>query len=239
MKKKAFSSTIALTLILVFSLVAFSQMQSENYRITTSVISNGGGPTASDNFLSNSTMGQSSPLMDTGYPPYSDNYENYPGFWYTALQYGPAIDNLTFDQCISELCSSAINVSAHDPAGGNLTYEWNPLNGGIISGAGESVEFEPPDTGPHACPYQVELTITSDASGLSLSQTMDIYVKLAGNVNGDGNVNVVDKVLVRNSFGQSGDPGWIDEDVNCDGYVNVVDKVLVRNQFGDTCCGCP
>jgi hypothetical protein len=151
----------------------------------------------------------------------------------------PAIDEITFDQCISELCTSTISVSAHDPAGGNLTYEWEALNGGLIIGAGESVEFEPPDTDPHACPYQVEVTITSDASGLSLSQTIDIYVKLAGNVNGDGNVNVVDKVLVRNSFGQSGDPGWIDEDVNCDGYVNVVDKVLVRNQFGDTCCGCP
>jgi len=48
----------------------------------------------------------------------------------------------------------------------------------------------------------------------------------------------VDKVLVRNSFGQSGPPGWIDADVNCDGYVNVVDKVLVRNQFGQTGCGC-
>jgi hypothetical protein len=151
----------------------------------------------------------------------------------------PVIDDLTFDQCISELCTSTISVSAHDPAGGNLTYEWEALNGGLIIGAGESVDFEPPDTDPHACPYQVELTITSDASGLSLSQTIDIYVKLAGNVNGDANVNIVDKVLVRNSFGQSGDPGWIDEDVNCDGYVNVVDKVLVRNQFGDTCCGCP
>jgi hypothetical protein len=52
-------------------------------------------------------------------------------------------------------------------------------------------------------------------------------------------VNVVDKVLVRNSFGESGDPGWIDADVNCDGYVNVVDKVLVRNQFGETGCLCP
>ena len=236
MKKKAFSSTLALTLILVLSSAAFSQMQSTNYRITSSVISSGGEPTASDNYQSNSTIGQSSPVMDTGYPPYSDNYENYPGFWYTALQYAPAIDDITFDQCISELCTSTISVSAHDPAGGNLTYEWEALNGGLIIGAGESVDFEPPDTDPHACPYQVELTITSDASGLSLSQTIDIYVKLAGNVNGDANVNIVDKVLVRNSFGQSGDPGWIDEDVNCDGYVNVVDKVLVRNQFGETGC---
>jgi len=151
----------------------------------------------------------------------------------------PAINEITFDQCISELCTSAISVSAHDPAGGNLTYDWQTLNGGAISGSGPDVSFDPPNSGPHACPYQVELTITSDASGLSTSHTIDIYVKLAGNVNGDGNVNVVDKVLVRNAFGQSGYPGWIDADVNCDGYVNVVDKVLVRNQFGDISCGCP
>lgn len=239
MKTKIMHSFLTLALLLAFVLAASADMQSDNYRITSSVISAGGEPTASDNFLSNSTQGQSTPVMDTNNPPQSDNYENYPGFWYTALQYAPAIDDITFDQCISELCTSAISVSAHDPAGGNLTYEWEALNGGLIIGAGESVEFEPPDADPHACPYQVELTITSDASGLSLSQTIDIYVKLAGNVNGDANVNIVDKVLVRNSFGQSGDPGWIDEDVNCDGYVNVVDKVLVRNQFGDTCCGCP
>ena len=151
----------------------------------------------------------------------------------------PVINDIDFDSSISELCTSSITVDATDPCGGNLTYDWQALDGGTIIGSGDSVEFDPPDTGPHPCPYQVEVTVTSDASGESTSQTIDVYVKLAGDVNGDGYVNVVDKVLVRNSFGQSGDPGWIDEDVNCDGYVNVVDKVLVRNQFGETGCTLP
>jgi hypothetical protein len=151
----------------------------------------------------------------------------------------PVINDIDFDSSISELCTSSITVDATDPCGGNLTYDWQALDGGTIIGSGESVEFEPPDTGPHPCPYHVEVTVTSDASGESTSQTIDVYVRLAGDVNGDGYVNVVDKVLVRNSFGQSGDPGWIDEDVNCDGYVNVVDKVLVRNQFGETGCTLP
>ncbi|MCK4304733.1 MAG: hypothetical protein KAY24_10900, partial [Candidatus Eisenbacteria sp.] len=65
------------------------------------------------------------------------------------------------------------------------------------------------------------------------------YVKLAGDVNGDGVVNVEDKVQVRNHFGENGSPGWIDADVNCDGVVNILDKVEVRNQFGQTGCSCP
>jgi len=239
MQKKTFYTICAIALLFGIVKITLAEMQSDNYRITSSVISNAGGPSASDNFKNDSTMGQSSPLMDTDYPPYSDNYENYPGFWYTTAQNTPTIGDITFDACISELCASEISVTAQDPAGGNLTYEWQTLNGGAISGSGPDVSFDPPSSGPHPCPYQVEVTVTSDASGLSTSETIDIYVKLAGNVNGDGNVNVVDKVLVRNSFGQSGDPGWIDEDVNCDGYVNVLDKVLVRNQFGQEGCACP
>ena len=37
----------------------------------------------SENFQTNSTLGQPSPLMDPDDPPYSDNYFNDPGFWYT------------------------------------------------------------------------------------------------------------------------------------------------------------
>lgn len=80
--------------------------------------------------------------------------------------------------------------------------------------------------------------MTSSVTDLSTDEIIDIYVKLAGDTDGNGVVNVVDKVLVRNAFGQSGPPGWIDADVNCDGNVNVVDKVLVRNQFGRTGCNC-
>jgi len=153
----------------------------------------------------------------------------------------PNIAGISFDGCISELCTSLISVTADDPAGGDLTYSWEAIDGGSIIGAGETVEFDPPGPSvyPSCDPYQVKVTVTSSASGLSTEETIDIHVKLAGDVDGNGVVNVVDKVLVRNSFGQSGPPGWVDADVNCDGYVNVVDKVLVRNQFGQSGCGCP
>ena len=56
---------------------------SENYAIPTSVFSGGGGSMSSFNFNATGTFGQSSPLMDPSNPPYSFNYNLYPGFWYT------------------------------------------------------------------------------------------------------------------------------------------------------------
>ncbi len=38
---------------------------------------------ASDNYQAITTLGQPSPLMAPGDPPYSSSYELYPGFWYT------------------------------------------------------------------------------------------------------------------------------------------------------------
>ena len=38
---------------------------------------------SSGSYQMNSTMGQPSPLMQGDLNPYSDNYDLYPGFWYT------------------------------------------------------------------------------------------------------------------------------------------------------------
>jgi hypothetical protein len=150
----------------------------------------------------------------------------------------PIINGINFDGCISELCTTDIAVDATDPCDGNLSYAWTAIKGGEIVGSGTDVTFDPPDSGLHPCPYQVKATVTSDVSGLSAEKTIDIYVKLTGDVEGNGVVNVLDKVQVRNHFGESGPPGWIDADVDCNGVVNVLDKVKVRNQFGQIGCAC-
>ena len=142
---------------------------------------------------------------------------------------------LSYGECISELSTTEIWI----PSGGDVIYTWEALDGGTIIGSGASVVFDPPDSGPHPCPYHVKVTITSSTSGLSTSQTIGIYVKLAGDVNGDRYVNTKDQKEVRNHFGQSGTPGWVDADVNGDGYVNTKDQKAVRNQFGQTGCSCP
>jgi hypothetical protein len=83
MRKRAISIAILTVFaVAVFTATASADMQSPNYRITTSVISGGGGPMASDNFLSQSTLGQPSPISP---PLYSLNFSLYPGFWYTLV----------------------------------------------------------------------------------------------------------------------------------------------------------
>lgn len=156
----------------------------------------------------------------------------------------PVIDDINFDSCISECptCPDAnISATATDPEGGTLTYSWNTVNSGSIVVSGPTVQFDPPDSGPHASPYQVQLTVTSSASGLTASQTIDISVHLTADTDANGVVNLQDKVRVKNHFGQSvGHPSWDPAaDVDCNGVVNVADKVKVSQQFGQSGNQCP
>ena len=61
-------------------LVSADMSQHPAIAITTTVMSGGGGPMTSANYQMSGTVGQSSPLMDQGMDPYSDNYGLLPGF---------------------------------------------------------------------------------------------------------------------------------------------------------------
>jgi len=74
----------------------FAEMSSENFSIPTSVLSGGGAPMSSANFKANTTLGQSSPLMNPDDPPLSTNYGLLPGFWYT-------VDTAVADFCECDL----------------------------------------------------------------------------------------------------------------------------------------
>ncbi len=167
------------------------------------------------------------------------NMGAYGGTPEAAISERPLLLNSTFDSCISELSSSVISLDVTDPAGGNLSFEWEALDGGSIAGNGNVVEFTPPGAGPHPCPYRIKAVITSSVTQCSVEKIFNIRVRISGDINGDGVVNIIDKVMVRNAFGQSGTPGWIEADVNRDGVVNIIDKVIVRNQFGQSGCSCP
>ena len=152
----------------------------------------------------------------------------------------PVIQNIVFKGCISELCKSPIQVVASDPCGGTLTYTYEPLDGGTIIGSGSSVVFGPPAiSSGYPCPHRVKVTVTSSNTGLSTSQTIGIYVKIAGDINGDGNVNATDKLLLTKKLGWEGQPGAISEDINCDGKVNATDKLILSKKLGlGWGCGC-
>ncbi len=69
-------------LIFAFSQTGSAQMGSTNYFIKTSVISSSGEPMSSASFQTNSTLGQSSPII----PADSASFQTYPGFWYTLVK---------------------------------------------------------------------------------------------------------------------------------------------------------
>lgn len=155
----------------------------------------------------------------------------------------PVINSITFKNCISSLCASVVTVDATDPCGGSLNYEWQALDGGGIAGEGAQVEFQPPGPCllPDCDPYRVHVSVTSDASGLSAEDTIGITVKLAGDADGSGRVDILDKRLVRDAYGSSPvDPNWDPRaDTDCSDRVDILDKRNVRDQYGDEGCACP
>lgn len=77
MLKKLLCSILPLSLIVVFDVAVFANMESRSYRIPRSIQSGGGTTVDSTNYQMTTTIGQSSA---TG--QYSNsNYINYAGFW--------------------------------------------------------------------------------------------------------------------------------------------------------------
>ena len=87
MSKNTFRTILILTLILSFVPVARGEMQSTHYRVTTTVLSGGGLAMASVSFNMDSTLGQSTALMNSADAPWSPGFDLYPGFWYTVTYY--------------------------------------------------------------------------------------------------------------------------------------------------------
>jgi hypothetical protein len=81
---KKLSIVFISTVIFVFCIIetGFAQMGSENFRIQTAVQSGSGTRMNSNKYQMNSTLGQSSPLIDSDDPTFSINYDLYSGFWY-------------------------------------------------------------------------------------------------------------------------------------------------------------
>ena len=88
MERRIFLVLSVFFFVFFISSIAVGEMQSTNYTIPTFAFSGGSGTMGSASFEADGTLNQSSPLMDPADPPYSMNYELYPGFWYviTALQ---------------------------------------------------------------------------------------------------------------------------------------------------------
>ncbi|MFC1866485.1 DUF2341 domain-containing protein, partial [Chloroflexota bacterium] len=83
---------------------------------------------------------------------------------------------------------------------------------------------------------------SNNGSSWSTNSSRDMYFEEWGisststptyfyDVNEDGQVNVLDLILIGQHRGESGQPGWIPEDVNEDGTVNVLDMILIGQNW--------
>lgn len=79
-------------------------------------------------------------------------------------------------------------------------------------------------------PYEVEMGDNVYIDGR-------VKIKMLGDANGDGSVDIFDLVLTGNTFGcHVGDPCWDERvDFNRDGIVDVFDLVIVAINFGKMC----
>ena len=86
--------------------------------------------------------------------------------------------------------------------------------------------------------YPISVTATSGTdSTMMATRTTTTTIEMppppppAWDVNGDGQVSILDLVLVAGQFNQSGES--LKGDVNGDGQVNILDLVLVASHFGE------
>jgi len=110
-----------------------------------------------------------------------------------------------------------------------LSYEWflmDPLAGSIESDGLFTAGTIPGN-------FLDVLKVVADGHSTTISLTI---TPLGGqsDVNQDGQVNVLDMILVEQHLGESGHPGWIAEDVNRDGFIDVLDKILIGQNWTET-----
>ena len=87
------------------------------------------------------------------------------------------------------------------------------------------VRFAPTSVGPKSATFTVNSN-DPDTSNVTFDVSGNGVISL-GDVNGDGDVNVLDMIGIGMHWGETGSPGWIPEDVNQNGVINVLDMILV------------
>jgi hypothetical protein len=62
-----------------------------------------------------------------------------------------------------------------------------------------------------------------------------VKVAIVGDINGGGQVNILDAILLGNAFDSApGEPAWSpNADLNGDGYVNILDAIILGNHFDE------
>ncbi|MCK4482844.1 hypothetical protein KAU55_06420, partial [Candidatus Bathyarchaeota archaeon] len=80
----------------------------------------------------------------------------------------------------------------------------------------------------------------TDVADNTMSGTITVKVRLVGDVDGDGKIDIKDIAMAAICFGEfPGRPRWLPygpyADINNDGCVDMRDLVIVAYNFGNTC----
>ena len=115
-------------------------------------------------------------------------------------------------------------ASSHDPDGSIISYFWEFGDGTTGTGVAPTHKYSAYRwNGFEYNHFTVNLTVT-DNYGLINSTYQKVIIWKAGDVNGDGKVNIIDASIVGFKWGGS-DPC---ADLNNDGKVNIIDVSMIR-----------
>ena len=228
MQKKILYTIFILAFIVGLDLPCLAGMSSNSYCIPTSVLSGGGSPMSSDSYLSNATLGQSSPVMDPYDPPISTSYKLFSGFWYT-IEAGVMDDTDgdgfpdDEDNCPEDYNPDQLNSDDHNggdicdvcPADNTDTCDTSGSEAGIINETGGTVgtpdgncTIEVP---AGAVEEETTFSITDSGSGYELETDLGDTQSVLGVQLGCGAESFSEDVTVRLE--------WIDENPE-DGVVD-------------------
>jgi PKD repeat protein len=132
----------------------------------------------------------------------------------------------------STIVFNATRSYARGPNSQIATYAWDFADGTNTTTFISIVEHEFEKVGN----YTVSLNVTDDSAfRLSNVSTTQIWVRLLGDINGDGQVNIVDITIVAAAFNSQ--PGMLSwnpaADLNNDKTVNILDLAMVAKEYGN------
>lgn len=114
-------------------------------------------------------------------------------------------------------------ISATDPDNNRLTYSASLPAGATLDPTTGVFSWTP--THDQTGIWVIRFTVSDGELTDSEDVTITVYDK--NDVNQDLAVNILDLILVGQHFGESGAPGWINEDIDNSGAVDVLDLIQV------------
>lgn len=122
-------------------------------------------------------------------------------------------------------------ISASDPNGDPLTYSAQNLPSGATFNPSTRRFSWTPSYSQSNSYSEVRFTVSDG----NMSDHEDITITVANayqpDVNGDGQVNVLDIISIAQHWEESGASGWIVQDINENGTVNVLDIIVIGQHW--------